>query len=133
MICALMIATMHFSSSEAIEYSSPPPALCFCNNLNRYYGNKRSVDTSRTVETVSCPSQRNMLEVFEQSLRMEFVASVTRVMIGMVISSSIIGIDCLNPVVAIYQQNSLLHCILPKKGRSADTGVCVCEYVCVCV
>ena len=97
---------MHISSSEAIEY----------------YGNKRSVDVSRSVETVRSPSQQMMLDIFQQSLGMDFIPSVSRVLNGIIISSSIIGIDSLNPVVAVYQQHSLVHCSVPKKGRNADVG-----------
>ena len=106
MICALMVASMHVSSCEAIEY----------------YGSKRSADVSRSVETVRSPSQQMMLDIFQQSLGMEFIPSVSRVLNGIIISSSIIGIDSLNPVVAVYQQHSLVHCSVPKKGRNTDVG-----------
>jgi hypothetical protein len=112
MICALMMTSMHISSSEAIEY----------------YGNKRSVDVSRSFETVRSPSQQMMLEIFQQSLGMSFIPSVSRVLNGIIISSSIIGIDCLNPVVAVYQQNSLVHCSVPKKGRNTDVGIAPAEW-----
>ena len=71
MICALMVASMHISSGEAIEY----------------YGNKRSVDVSRSVETVRSPSQQMMLDIFQQSLGMEFIPSVSLVLNGIIISS----------------------------------------------
>ncbi len=63
-----------------------------------------------------------MLQVFEKSLSMSYIPSVSRVMSGVVISSSVIGIDALRPVVAIYQQHSLVHCSVDERGKHTDVG-----------
>jgi hypothetical protein len=86
------------------------------------YGNKRSADLNRTPETVTSPSQKAMLQVFEKSLSMPFIPSVSRGMTAVVISSSVVGIDALRPVVAIYQQHSLVHCSVDERGKNTDVG-----------
>ncbi len=63
-----------------------------------------------------------ILGVFQQALSLPFVPSVTRVMTGIVVSSSIIGIEALKPVVAIYQQHALVYCSVHQRGKSGDTG-----------
>ncbi len=86
------------------------------------YGSKRSADATRVPETVTSPSQKMILGVFQQTLSLPFVPSVSRVITGIVISSSIIGIEALKPVIAIYQQHALVYCSAQQRGKSSDTG-----------
>ncbi len=47
--------------------------------------------------------------------------SVKRTLSGLLISSSVIGIDSIKPVVAIYQQHALVYCSVSERGKSCDT------------
>jgi hypothetical protein len=107
MICALLMMMMHMSSAEAMEF----------------FASKRSINLSVSRETVSSPSQKMMLQVFQESLSMPYIPNKVRVLRSIIISSSVLGIDCLKPVVAIYQQHSLVHCSLHESGKRLDVGV----------
>jgi hypothetical protein len=53
---------------------------------------------------------------------MTSIPSISRVLSGVVISSSIVGIDSLKPVVAIYQQHALVYCSVQERGKSSVHG-----------